>query len=239
MDALSQKQESRFLHLVKRIWDGPMGDFTEEEWMESELADIPHKEWLDTAGKVAAELTEPAVIRKPAEKKDPVPDGREPAKSQKNVTVIASDTVVFGDIRSEGDIDILGTVHGAVISSGTVKIGGKQYGDVQGLSIYAGSCTIRGNLTASEEVSADTKTVIVGSVKCKNLRLGGKLRGNIDVSENVNCGCNAVVIGDITSKTITLETGAKLSGKLKIADGSMEQFGVKDEAETVSLSSGT
>lgn len=239
MDALSQKQENKFLHLVKRIWDGPMGDLAEEEWMESELADIPHKEWLDTAGKVAAELTEPAVVRKPAEKKGPVPDGREPVDLQKNVTVIAADTVISGNIHSKGDIDIFGTVHGSVVSSGVVKIGGKQCGDVQGVSIYADSCTIRGNLTASGEISANTETVIVGSVKCKNLRLSGKLRGNIDVSGNVTCGCNAIVIGDVTSATITLETGSKLSGKLKIPDGNLEKFGVKDESETDSAQTST
>ena len=145
-----------------------------------------------------------------------------------DATVISKGTVITGDIKSDSDIEMYGSVTGNITTSGKVKINGRQSGDVQGAGVDLTDCAVKGNVSASDAVLVDSSSVIVGNIKCGALTFDGKIKGNIHVMGNVNCQGNAVILGDVTSTTITVESGARLQGAVQISDGSIDEIDLPD-----------
>ena len=152
-------------------------------------------------------------------------------EERESTTVISRKTVIKSDINAEGDIELYGSVTGAVKTPGKIIICGKQNGNVQGSDVRLEGCAVRGNVSASGSVIVDSDSVVVGDIKCGSLVFGGKLKGNIHVMGNVTCEKSAVIIGNIVSTTITVESGAKLQGKVQISDGSIKDVEVPDDVK--------
>lgn len=238
MDIAGEKSETRFAKIVRKIWNGPYQDLEAEEFspMKQEQSNETDSSRMNYARHGEMYRTSP-------EEQERVPSGGygvspkrfesdpdEPAGFSKAVTVISQGTTITGDIKSDSNIEMLGNMAGSIVTSGNVKINGKQNGDVQGSSIDLLACTVRGNLNAAEDVNVDGDSVIVGDIKCGNLIIDGKLKGNVHVMGNVSCQSNAVLLGDVTSTTITISSGAKLKGKVEISDGSIDSIDIKDGA---------
>lgn len=228
MDAAGNSQDGRFANMVRRIWNGPE---------EAEENSHMKPERTNETGAVQANYNQRPESYGPNNARPAPPEFsdrgnfRNPdfGENMKNATVISQGTVIVGDIKSDSDIEMLGTVTGSISTSGNVKINGKQNGDVQGSGVALSSCTVRGNLNASEDITVDSDSVIVGDIKCGNLTFDGKLKGNVHVMGNVNCQGNAIIIGDIASTTITVDSGAKLQGKVQISDGTIEQVDLPED----------
>lgn len=237
MDIAGRSEETRFAKIVKRIWNGPYQDLEVEEISpmnqdKTSEANYSRAGFSKRGDPYGARAEEPeraqadygaAPGRYGNEPEDPVGQPRD-------VTVISQGTTIVGDIKSDSGIEMLGTMTGSIVTSGSVKINGKQNGDVQGAGIELFACTVRGNLNAAEDINVDSDSVIVGDIKCGNLTIDGKLKGNVHVMGNVSCQGNSVLIGDVTSTTITISSGAKLKGKMEISDGSIEPVEIKDGA---------
>lgn len=233
MDAAGNSQDGKFAQMVKRIWNGPQEEAEDESQMKSERAnDIsPTRSNFTQRGEVYGGASENGRTAPPEHQDNrdferPSFDG-----NAGNSTVISKGTSITGNIKSDGDVQMFGTVTGSINATGSVKINGKQIGDVQGSSISLTACTVRGSLSAAEDVNVDSESVIVGDIKCGNLTFDGKLKGNIHVMGNVNCQGNSIVLGDVASTTITVDSGAKLQGKMQISDGSIEQIDLPEDAE--------
>lgn len=153
-------------------------------------------------------------------------------EERESTTVISRKTVIKSDINAEGDVELYGSVTGAVKTPGKIIICGKQNGNVQGSDVKLEGCVVRGNVSASGSVMVDSDSLIVGDIKCGSLVFGGKLKGNIHVMGNVMCKKSAVIIGNIVSTTITVDSGAKLQGKVQISDGSIKDVEVPDDVKT-------
>ena len=228
MDAAGNSQDRRFTHMMKRIWNGPE-EAEEGTQMKPERTNEPaagqsnYNQRNESYGQNGARPAQPEFSGRGEFR---APDYGEDTKS---TTVISQGTVIVGDIKSDSDIEMLGTVTGSISTSGSVKINGKQKGDVQGASVTLSSCTVRGNLSAAEDVTVDSDSVIVGDIKCGNLTFDGKLKGNVHVMGNVNCQGNSIIIGDIASTTITVDSGAKLQGKVQVSDGTVEQIDLPED----------
>lgn len=234
MDAAANGQNSRFTHMMKRIWNGPE-EVEGSAKMQPERSNnigSNHSNYVSRSETYGGNMNS-------ANHSDGHPNQPEmPTKESEvsnfsigleNSTIISKGTVITGDIKSDGDIEMNGTVTGSISTTGKVKISGKQIGDVQGSTVSLSTCSVRGNLSAAEDVSVDSDSVIVGDIKCGNLTFDGKLKGNVHVMGNVNCKGNAIIIGDIASTTITVDSGAKLQGKVQISDGSIEQVDLPDD----------
>ena len=227
MDAVGNSQDGRFAHMVRRIWNGPEeaeedSQMKSDRTMETGTAQPNYVPRAESYGQSSPRPAQPEF----SDRGDFGPGYGENAKSS---TVISRGTVVVGDIKSDSDIEMLGTVTGSISTSGNVKINGKQNGDVQGSGVSLSSCTVRGNLSAAEDITVDSDSVIVGDIKCGNLTFDGKLKGNVHVMGNVNCQGNAIIIGDIASTTITVDSGAKLQGKVQVSDGTIEQVDLPED----------
>lgn len=207
------KSGGGFAHMIKQIWDGPeaeeKADETSLEKVESPEKSGPKHEFF----------------------------GREPeysalqnnSKSKDNAIVVSKDTVITGDIKSDGSIEMYGTVTGSIHTTGKVKINGKMMNDVQGLDVDLLESTVRGNVSASGTITVDSGSVVVGDIKCGDLVFGGKLKGNIHVMGNVSCKSSAVVLGDIVSTTLTVENGASLQGNVQVSDGSIDSIEIPED----------
>ncbi|MEG2679704.1 MAG: polymer-forming cytoskeletal protein, partial [Oscillospiraceae bacterium] len=96
-------------------------------------------------------------------------------------TVISAGTSIFGDLRAEGDVEILGKLKGNLEASGNVRVTGKVLGDVKGNSVELSACTVQGNITASAGMLINAETIVVGDVIADTLTTNGKIKGSVQV----------------------------------------------------------
>ena len=227
MEAGLTAQNEGFSHMIKRIWNGP-----ENEGDSSKVKNIEMQEDSYDMKGMNEDRSENGnrPFRREYPQKQVPQDMNNFETSSMNATVISKGTVITGNIKSDGDIEMYGSVAGSVETTGKVKINGKQTGDVQGASVNLMDCAVRGNVNASDSVVVDSNSVIIGDIKCGSLTFDGKIKGNVHVMGNVNCQGNAIVVGDVTSTTITVESGARLQGSVQVSDGSIDDVNLPDDA---------
>lgn len=250
MEAVRKNDNSRFINVLNRIWNGP--NTGEEDHAFSVQMGENRAAELDSSDTVSNfkieikqdEVPEPEISEPTKPDLYPLRPGFQPQAphgmpekdhgSAKQVTVVSKGTTIVGDIKSDGDFEIYGAVKGSISTTGNIKISGKQTGDVTGANITLVSCTVRGNLTATEDIGIDSDSVIIGDVKTKNLTVNGKLQGNVHAKNSINCQGNAIVIGDLIGATVTVNDGAKLQGKMQIFNGQMSEIKIQDEPKNTS-----
>jgi len=137
-------------------------------------------------------------------------------KSAPGLTTIAYGTVIVGEINAEGDIMLLGSVKGKVISRGNIKVNGKVIGDLKGKDIELIACAVQGNIMASGLVTVDGDSIVIGDVEGENLILNGKIKGNVTVEKEAKFQPNAILAGNVTTDTIAMSQGAKIQGEINI-----------------------
>lgn len=88
----------------------------------------------------------------------------------KGFTFINAGTVLQGELLVENDLAIEGTVKGTIRATGTVTINvhGKVEGEIQAASATIGG-RMQGNVTVSDKVVLEEKSVLVGDIKTKEL----------------------------------------------------------------------
>ncbi len=122
-----------------------------------------------------------------SEKNNPVinkgPDG-----TSSSINLIGAGTVIEGDVRSNGDIRIDGTVYGSVNSKAKVVIGttGIIEGDVNGQNADV-SGTIKGKTTVSELLFLKSTSKIIGDI------LTGKLVVEVGATFTGSCNMGPVI----------------------------------------------
>ena len=99
-------------------------------------------------------------------------------------TVISQGITVEGEITSEEDVEIQGTVRGKVTSHDVVSVasGAVVDADIQATSLSIGG-QVTGNVSASERVDLASGARLVGDVKAARLTIadGASFKGNVDM----------------------------------------------------------
>ena len=108
------------------------------------------------------------------------------SKADKNVTLIAVNTSVEGNIQFSGEL----YVNGAVV------------GDIEGRK------ESRGALVVSEEGS------VQGEIRVPDIVIEGKVEGDIHAESRLELGRNARVRGDVHYKLVEIHTGAIVDGRM-------------------------
>jgi len=132
------------------------------------------------------------------------------------VTTIARGTVLIGEINSDGDVELLGSVKGKVSTRGDIRANGKIVGDLIGRDIELLACAVQGNIIASGMVTVDGDSVVVGDVKGENFCLDGKIKGNVTVEKEAKFQPKAILAGNVTTASIAMSQGAKIQGAVNI-----------------------
>lgn len=132
-------------------------------------------------------------------------------------TVISEGTALFGDLRADGDVDIRGTLKGNLQATGRVRVFGKVLGDIKGSSVELISCAVQGNITATDSVSLDQGTVLIGDVTAGELTTDGKMKGSAIIERAANFRSGAVLAGNVTASLVSMSEGAKIQGTVRIS----------------------
>jgi cytoskeletal protein CcmA (bactofilin family) len=132
------------------------------------------------------------------------------------VTTIAKGTVIVGEINTNGDVELLGSVKGKIASKGDIRANGKVIGDLLGKDIALVSCGVQGNVIASGLVTIDEDSVVIGDVTCENFCLDGKIKGNVSVEKEAKFKPKAILAGNVTTAMIAMSQGAKIQGEVNI-----------------------
>lgn len=149
-------------------------------------------------------------------KEAPMVSNAESDKNQMKTTTISSDTSLSGELRSDGHVEILGSLIGNVKAKGNIKICGKVVGDIEGNDIELVSCKVQGNITATASVFINNESIIVGNVIASDMVLDGKLKGDISLEKSIAFKENATLLGKVSAGTISIKEGAKLFGEIQI-----------------------
>jgi len=137
-------------------------------------------------------------------------------KALPGTTIIAPGTTVVGEVNAEGNVELLGSVKGKILSQGNISVNGKILGDLSGKDIELTACTVQGNITATGFVIVDGDSVVIGDIKSESFTLDGKVKGNVTVEKEAKFQPKAILAGNVTAAAITMSQGAKIQGEVNI-----------------------
>lgn len=99
-------------------------------------------------------------------------------------TVIASGITIEGELTTDDEVEISGTVKGKLRAGGAVSVSGGAVveAEVAGSSVAIGG-QVTGNVTASDRVDLQAGGRLVGDVKTARLTIadGASFKGNVDM----------------------------------------------------------
>jgi cytoskeletal protein CcmA (bactofilin family) len=89
-----------------------------------------------------------------------------------SATLISSGTILRGNVKSENDLRIDGTIHGNVISSAKIVVGptGFVEGNIEGLNADI-TGRVKGNITVSELLQLREKSNLEGNIIAAKLQV--------------------------------------------------------------------
>jgi cytoskeletal protein CcmA (bactofilin family) len=151
------------------------------------------------------------------------------ANADNEVTTISEGTSIVGELRSSGNVEVLGNMKGNIVTKGNVTVCGKVMGDVKGADIELSSCTVQGNITATGTLTIDSDSVLVGDIKSENLSIDGKLKGNAQIRNMITCQSSALILGNVTAAVASINEGAKLQGAIQIINGQISEIKIADD----------
>lgn len=203
----------------RRIWDGP--EEPEEETpaaLEKSLMQaLPEQETENEMGVKRMQYEEPSYgAAYPAGNSE-----TQETAYHTGTTVVSENTSLTGEINSENNVKMLGTMKGNITTSGDVKICGKMIGDIKGANVELISCSVQGNITATASVKMTGNSVLIGDIQAENLTINGRMKGNATLRNLFKGEQNALVIGNVIAAVSSVEKGAKIQGSIQIGGENM------------------
>ena len=135
------------------------------------------------------------------------------AKNAANeVAVLTDSMIIYGNIATEGGLEVRGSFGGNGEALGKLNITGAIQGNSQAAEIYAEGAKITGELRSGGSVKIGQSTVIIGNIYASSAVIAGAVKGDIDVKGPVILDSSAIVMGDIKSKSVQINNGAVIEG---------------------------
>jgi cytoskeletal protein CcmA (bactofilin family) len=75
---------------------------------------------------------------------------------------------------------------------------------------------VKGNLSATGQLTVGTEANIHADVKAGSAIVSGTIEGNLTVEKRIDLKSTARIKGDLVSETLSVESGARIDGKLSI-----------------------
>lgn len=133
----------------------------------------------------------------------------------KDVSYFSKTTIITGNIESDEDIIIHGSLHGNIISNANINVYGEVQGDIQGLDAYFEDALISGNVSC-HRVEVYSGSTIIGDVSGTELINGGKLKGNVFIDGLTTMTSTSALLGDLNTNELEIERGSVIQGNLKM-----------------------
>ena len=133
--------------------------------------------------------------------------------------VIAKETRVTGNIKTDGHIVIEGSVRGNITAKGNVVVLGSVSGNIScnNPMLQQGNL-VNTEITATGHVAVENGIKVEGKIKCRSISIYGEVKGEVEAEEAAEIGPQAVLLGSITAGTLGIQFGAKVSATMKIAE---------------------
>ena len=128
------------------------------------------------------------------------------------VTVITEGTRITGNIESNGNLVIEGSINGDVQCNGKLTVSGHVKGNINVNEFFADGSKIEGEISATGAVKVGMGAVIIGNISSTQAVVAGAIKGDVDVQGPVIVDNGAVVVGNIKSKSVQINTGAVIEG---------------------------
>ncbi len=88
-----------------------------------------------------------------------------------------------------------------------------------------------GNLKTKKGLRVGEGAKIQANVEAENAWVGGEMIGNVLVRNHLELASHASIKGDVETQILTVETGARINGNLKMGDGLPEMVEKEVEKE--------
>lgn len=144
-------------------------------------------------------------------------------KPASGITVISKETSIVGEIHSNSNIDMAGTLKGNIDTVGDVKLCGKIIGDIKGNNVDLAAGEVQGNITATATLTIDCDSVVVGDTTAANILMDGKQKGNMNVDSMADFQSNALLMGNVTTARLAISEGARLQGAIQVKMDNVDQ----------------
>lgn len=128
------------------------------------------------------------------------------------VAVIATGMVISGDVSSDGNMELLGTINGNINIAGKLSVSGKVNGNIKANDIFVDGAELEGNIETAESVKIGNGSVIIGNIKSAAAIVAGAVKGDIDVKGPVILDSSAIIMGNIKSMSVQINNGAVVEG---------------------------
>ncbi len=137
----------------------------------------------------------------------------EPYKGvSEEVAVIATGMVINGDVSSDGNMELLGTINGNISIAGKLSVSGKVSGNIKANDIFVDGAELEGNIETAESAKIGNGSVIIGNIKSAAAIVAGAVKGDIDVKGPVILDSSAIIMGNIKSMSVQINNGAVVEG---------------------------
>lgn len=144
-----------------------------------------------------------------AEAEDTSGDGTDKTEE---VTIIAKSTVLTGNLRTDGSLEVIGTIRGDVDCKGKLSVIGNVNGNCSASEVYIGAKRFEGSITSEGNVRIGLGTVIIGDILGTAGFIAGAVKGDIDISGPIVIDSSAVIKGNIKAASIQINNGAVIEG---------------------------
>lgn len=136
----------------------------------------------------------------------------------KKASVIASGSVIHGDISVEDPLSIRGEIHGNVQCSDRIdsRNGHKVFGDINAQSAYFVGGELIGNIQCDDRVELDEGCTLKGNIIARSIVVAGKVDGHLTASDFIQLNESARVNGDLVAASFGVQKGALLEGRCTI-----------------------
>ena len=189
--ALSDQKEKSFMSLFGLRPDKEMPATAEPEKMEEPI--LPPKKTF----------VPPTPVNRPMG----------PVEHQKNV--FTEGLTIEGNVTSETDIVIRGTVRGNIVCHSDVELSGQLIGDLQGKNIRITEGSVQGNIMAEAMLSID-RSSIKGNITATHARINNPIEGDMVVHGMLTLQREADIHGNITAEVLSVDEGASMNGQISI-----------------------
>ena len=154
-------------------------------------------------------VAEKAMESKGAEKKM---DSFSTKTATDETSIITAGMVIAGDVSSEGNMEVIGTINGDIDILGKLNVTGYITGNSKAAEIYAEGAKINGEVVSEGAVKIGSSSVVIGNITASSAVIAGAVKGDIDVKGPVILDASAIVMGNIKSKSVQINIGAVIEG---------------------------
>lgn len=126
--------------------------------------------------------------------------------------VITKGMRVVGNVQSNGNMDVIGTIVGDISIVGKLSVSGTIVGKSSAHEIFADGAEINGDIDVTGTVKIGSSSVIIGNISSTSAVIAGAVKGDIDVQGPVVLDSSAIVMGNIKSMSVQINNGAVVEG---------------------------